>query len=141
MVQPSQFLIDLTDLTGSVDVAFTLFREAALDNAAVYYPVLAEDGSIDTNGDGIADLTTSDAGYIDAALALAANLTLSTPNLQQTEVSGQLAGGSLYAPLVLRNGGTNRVYSPFAGLTPDSFQVGSDGTLLFEDGIDGDRVR
>jgi hypothetical protein len=138
MVQPSQFLIDLTDLTGSVDVAFTLFREAALDNTAVYYPVLAEDGSIDTNGDGIADLTTGDAGYIKAALALATNLTLSTPNLQETEVSGQLAGGSLYAPLLLRNGGTNRVYSPFAGLTPDSFQVGSDGTLLFEDGIDGD---
>ncbi|MHC5744371.1 MAG: FG-GAP-like repeat-containing protein [Nostoc sp.] len=61
-------LIDLRDVQQSVEAQFNVYREASYNNYVGFYQVTDENGGIDTNGDGIADVLTGQAGYIQAAV-------------------------------------------------------------------------
>jgi hypothetical protein len=134
-------LLDLRDIVGDVETAFTVNREAAYNNFVGFYRIADTDGGIDTDGDGTADLVPGDAGYTDAALnALAENVALTTPNLIQSEFESTVAGGSLYAPVLIANGNLDNfnpqnVYFAFTAANADGVEHirFRDGAIEFED--------
>lgn len=133
-------LLDLRDITGLVTASFTVNREAAFDNFVGFYGVTSETGGIDITGDGIADLNPGDLGYTKAAVEALTDLALTTPNLRESLINADLAGGSLYAPLMVVNGTADNyqdktVLFAFAAANPDGLDHVrvSNGQLAFED--------
>jgi len=133
-------LLDLQDITGLVTASFTVNREAAFDNFVGFYGVTSETGGIDTTGDGIADLNPGDRGYTKAAVEALTDLALTTPNLRESVITTDLAGGSLYAPLMVVHGTADNyqdktVLFAFAAANPDGLDHVrvSNGRLAFED--------
>ena len=89
--------------------------EASFDNLMGFYEVADTDGGIDTDGDEIADLNPGDAGYARSAITnRVENFEIragSDGNLEQNTTVDEfgnvvLAGGKLYAPFVIANGGS-----------------------------------
>ncbi|GAA6618931.1 DUF4394 domain-containing protein [Scytonema sp. NUACC26] len=139
-------VLDFSSLTGQVNTSFTVNREAAFDNFVGFYRVVDQNGGIDTNGDGIADILPGDTGYAQAAVSnRVTGIDLSVGNQQTATVSGQFAGGSIFAPFLIANGSVNQVLSGqkldevyFAYLGANSDRVDrirllGDNTFGFED--------
>lgn len=143
-------LLDLRSLTGQVNATFTINREAAFDNSVGFYRVVNRDGGIDINGDGTADILPGTAGYTQAAINnRVASIDLRVGNQQTANITGQLTGGSIYAPFLIANGTVaevvsgqklNDVYLPFLGANADRVdhvRLLGNNTFGFEDLLGG----
>ncbi|MDJ0826330.1 MAG: DUF4114 domain-containing protein [Rhodobacter sp.] len=127
-----------TGNTGNIQLTedvLSLGTEAVFDNFVGFYQIVDTDGGIDTDGDGQADLNPGDAGYAKAALQRAVDdFSLRggssgdpTKNTTADEFGDVvLAGGQLFAPFVIANGGA---------LGPDDFILAEEAE---DDGIFND---
>jgi hypothetical protein len=133
-----------------------LNREAAFDNFAGLYKVVDAKGGIDLDGNGTVDLGPGDPGYAKAAIQQRlTSLDLIVANQATATITGQLEGGSIYAPFLIANGRPEAlldgnpnndpaVYFPFLGANADGVdhvRLLGDNTFGFEDlpgGGDGD---
>jgi hypothetical protein len=97
--------IDLRGVTGPLNAEFTVYREASFDNYVGFYKVTDENGGIDTNNDGTADLLPGDSGYIQAAVNQhLSGLGLNVANGNKSTFNSNLLGGGLYVPFIIVNG-------------------------------------
>ncbi|MEA5568805.1 choice-of-anchor I domain-containing protein, partial [Anabaena sp. UHCC 0399] len=149
-------VIDLRSFIGGVSATFTVNREAAFDNFVGFYQVTGENGGIDINNDGVADLLPGQAGYIQAAInQRLAGVNLTVDNQATANYTGTFSGGGIFAPFMIVNGrpealldtnGSNdpAVYFPYLGANPnqvDHIRLLGDNVFGFEDlpgGGDGD---
>ncbi|MBD2418298.1 cadherin domain-containing protein [Anabaena cylindrica FACHB-243] len=144
--------IDLRDVSGLVTAEFTVYREAAFDNYVGFYKVTDENGGIDIDGDGTADILPGQSGYTQAVVNQhLSNLGLSVTNGQTANFSGTLEGGAIYVPFlivnsrpdaVLDNNVSNdpAVYFTFLGANSDQtdhVRLLGDNTFGFEDLVNG----
>ncbi|MBW4645686.1 MAG: choice-of-anchor I family protein [Goleter apudmare HA4340-LM2] len=140
-------VLDLRGLTGQqVTADFVVNREAAFNNFIGFYRVVNENGGIDTNGDGTADILPGQAGYTQAAVrGRVAGIDLIAPNQGTASFTDrQLTGGSIFAPFLISNGTVdqvlsgqnNQVYFAYLGANPgrvDHIRLLGDNTFGFED--------
>jgi FtsP/CotA-like multicopper oxidase with cupredoxin domain len=117
--------------TQQINAAFTVNREAAFDNFVGFFKTVDEQGGIDTNGDGTADILPGQAGYTQAAItSRVAGLNLTVNNQGTATYNGTFTAGSIFAPFLIVNGrpeslldsNTNNdpaVYFPFLGANSD----------------------
>ncbi|UKO97207.1 beta-propeller fold lactonase family protein [Nostoc sp. UHCC 0870] len=143
-------LIDLRGVTQPVKAEFIVNREAAFDNFVGFYQVVDENGGIDTNGDGTADILVGQAGYTQAAVrGRVSGIDLIVRN-QSTEIyTGFFEHGAIFAPFMIVNSrpdavlnGENNpaVYFPFLGANADKtdhIHLLGDNTFGFEDLVNG----
>ena len=115
-----------------------LGTDAVFDNLVGFYQIIDENGGIDTDGNGVADLNPGDAGYARAAITNRVdNFEIragSSGNPDQNTTVDEfgnviLAGGQLFAPFVIANGG---------GLGFDGFVTAEDAETdgVFNDAAD-----
>jgi hypothetical protein len=143
-----QELIDLQGQGGLVLAELVLNREAAFDNFAGLYKVVDAKGGIDLDGNGTVDLGPGDPGYAQAAIQQrVTSLDLIVANQATATITGQLEGGSIYAPFLIANGRPEgllegnpnndpAVYFPFLGANADGVdhvRLLGDNTFGFED--------
>ncbi|MEH2245668.1 putative Ig domain-containing protein [Nostoc sp.] len=129
--KPQGEVIDLRDVTSQVKADFVVNREAAFDNFIGLYQVADENGGIDTNLDGKADIFTGQAGYIEAAVrGRVADIDLTVNNQGTATYTGTFQPGSILAPFIIVNGKPDAlldsnsnnnpsVYFPFLGANAD----------------------
>jgi hypothetical protein len=103
--QPQGELIDLRDIEQEVAATFVVNREAKFNNFVGFYKVADENGGIDTNGDGQADILVGQAGYAQAAVRQrVAGIDLSANNQGTATSTGIFEPGSLFAPFIITDG-------------------------------------
>ncbi|MBW4646456.1 MAG: VCBS repeat-containing protein [Goleter apudmare HA4340-LM2] len=124
-------VIDLREVKQAVRAEFSVHREAAYDNFVGFYRVADENGGIDTNGDGVADLLPGQAGYTQAAVrGRVAGIGLAVSNQGTATFTSTFQPGSIFAPFLIVNGrpdallDTNAnndpaVYFPYLGANAD----------------------
>ncbi|WP_375469929.1 DUF4347 domain-containing protein [uncultured Nostoc sp.] len=124
-------VIDLRGVTSQVKADFVVNREAAFNNFIGFYQVADENGGIDTNGDGKADILTGQAGYTEAAVrGRVAGIDLTVNNQGSATSTGTFQPGSIFAPFIITNGTPDAlldsnpnndpaVYFPFLGANAD----------------------
>ncbi|MBD2251044.1 DUF4114 domain-containing protein [Nostoc parmelioides] len=120
-------LIDLRGVTQSVKADFVVNREAAFNNFIGFYQVTDENGGIDTNNDGSADILPGQSGYTQAAVnGRVPGIDLVVNNRGTATYTGTFQPGSLFAPFIIINSRPERildnnpnndpaVYFPFLG--------------------------
>ncbi|MCJ8280085.1 MAG: Calx-beta domain-containing protein, partial [Rivularia sp. ALOHA_DT_140] len=138
-------VLDLrTDVTGKQTVKCSVNREAAYNNFVGFYQVLNEDGGIDTDGDGTADVFVGDENY--AQIAVQNRITgidLSVENQSTAEFTGEFNAGVIVVPFLMVNGNPDNfdeIFFPFIGANSDGFDhvmMIGDNTFAFEDLIGG----
>ncbi|MHC5595558.1 MAG: DUF4114 domain-containing protein, partial [Nostoc sp.] len=139
--KPQGELIDLRDVKQRVKADFAVNREAAFNDFVGFYKVTDENGGIDTNGDGKADILVGQAGYAQAAVSQRiAGINLSVNNQGTASSTGTFEPGSIFAPFIIINGtpDTNNpsVYFTFLGANSDKvdhIRVLGNNTFGFED--------
>ena len=144
--KPQRELLDLRNITGPVKADFVVNREAAYNNFVGFYKVTDENGGIDTNGDGSADILPGQAGYAQAAVrGRVSDLALAVNNNGTANFNNKtLQGGSFFAPFIITNGGTpdnydninSRIYFTFGAANSDGVdhvRLLGDNTFGFED--------
>lgn len=120
------------------DDVTALGTDALFDNLISFYQITDENGGIDTDGDGVVDLNPGNAGYARAAITNRVdNFEIragSSGNPDQNTTVDEfgnviLAGGQLFAPFVIANGG---------GLGFDGFVTAEDAETdgVFNDAAD-----
>ncbi|MEA5605512.1 putative Ig domain-containing protein, partial [Nostoc sp. UHCC 0252] len=103
-------LIDLRDVTQLVKAEFVVNREAAFNNFVGFYQVSDENGGIDTNGDGKADILVGQAGYTQAAISnRVAGIDLSVANQGTATFTGTFQPGAIFAPFMIVNAGPDAI--------------------------------
>ncbi|WP_298912716.1 DUF4347 domain-containing protein [uncultured Nostoc sp.] len=124
-------VIDLRGVTSQVKADFVVNREAAFNNFIGFYQVADENGGIDTNGDGKADILTGQAGYTEAAVrGRVAGIDLTVNNQGSATSTGAFQPGSIFVPFIIANGTPDAlldsnsnndpaVYFPFLGANAD----------------------
>ncbi|WP_414512354.1 putative Ig domain-containing protein [Nostoc sp. PCC 9305] len=143
-------LIDLRSVTQSVTAEFAVNREAAYNNFVGFYQVADENGGIDTNGDGTADILVGQAGYAEAAVrGRVAGIDLAVGNQGTANYTGTFEPNSLFAPFIIvdgrpdaiLNGNANKnVYFTFLGANLDKvdhIRLLGNNTFGFEDLANG----
>ncbi|MEH2039776.1 DUF4114 domain-containing protein [Nostoc sp.] len=145
-------LIDLRDVEQSVQAEFNVYREASYNNYVGFYQVTDQNGGIDTNGDGNADVLTGQAGYIQAAVSSrVAGIDLSVSNQGSASFTGTFQPGAIFAPFMivnarpdalLDNNSSNdpAVYFTFLGANSDNtdhISLLASNTFGFEDLANG----
>ncbi|MFG6104205.1 DUF4347 domain-containing protein [Leptothoe sp. EHU-05/26/07-4] len=130
--------IDLTGQTGLVNVDFSIYREAAMDNMVGFYATDLIDGGIrDTLTSNI--LRPGEAGYKEAALANRLDVELTSENGQASMFSVEITAGGFLGIFLVAGGGdptTNNVYFSHAGANDssnDHARLLGDNTFGFED--------
>ncbi|MDZ8104056.1 MAG: DUF4114 domain-containing protein [Nostoc sp. DedQUE12a] len=141
-------MIDLRDVEQSVIAEFNVYREAAYNNYVGFYQVIDENGGIDTNGDGVADILTGQAGYTQAAVrSRVAGIDLSVSNQGSATYTGTFQPGGIFAPFIIVDGTPDTlldndsnndpaVYFPFLGANSDGsdhIRLLGNNTFGFED--------
>ncbi|MDZ8029624.1 putative Ig domain-containing protein [Nostoc sp. DedSLP04] len=139
-------LIDLRSVTQSVTAEFQVNREASYNNFVGFYQVADENGGIDTNGDGTADILVGQAGYAEAAVrGRVAGIDLTVGNQGSANYTGTFDPNSLFAPFIIvdgrpdaiLNGNSNKnVYFTFLGANSDRvdhIRLLGNNTFGFED--------
>lgn len=128
---PQGEVIDLRGVTSQVKADFVVNREAAFKNFIGFYQVADENGGIDTNSDGKADILTGQAGYTEAAVrGRVAGIDLTVNNQGTASYTGTFQSGSIFAPFIIANGipdalldsnpnNNPAVYFPFLGANTD----------------------
>jgi hypothetical protein len=129
-------VLDLRGVTQQVKADFVLNREAGFNNFVGFYKVADENGGIDTNSDGKADLTPGQAGYTQAAVrGRVAGIDLTVSNQGTANFTDkQLTGGSIFAPFLISNGTVdqvlngqnNQVYFAYLGANTEDLVNGGD---------------
>jgi Domain of unknown function (DUF4114) len=106
-------------------------REAAYNNFISFYQVTNENGGIDINGDGTADILPGQTGYTQAAVrSRISGIDLTVNNQGTATYTGNFLPGSLLAPFIIVNGrpeaildsnpnNNPAVYFPFLGANTD----------------------
>ncbi|MBE8987765.1 DUF4114 domain-containing protein [Nostoc sp. LEGE 12450] len=129
--QPQGELIDLRGVRQQVKADFVVNREAAFNNSIGFYQVTDENGGIDTNGDGKADILTGQTGYSEAAVrGRVAGIDLTVNNQGTATYTGTFQPGSIFAPFIIANSRPDAlidnnpnndpvVYFPFLGANID----------------------
>lgn len=103
--RPEGEALDLRNVTGTVNAEFIVNREANFNNFVGFYRATDANGGIDTNGDGIADVTPGQAGYVEAAVKnRLSNVGLTTNNGGTTISKTTLQGGGVYLPFLIVDG-------------------------------------
>ncbi|WP_373527784.1 DUF4114 domain-containing protein, partial [Nostoc sp.] len=141
-------VIDLRDVEQSVQAEFNVYREASYNNYVGFYQVTDENGGIDTNGDGQADILTGAAGYTQAAVrGRVAGIDLSVSNQGTATSTGTFQPGAIFAPFIIVDGRADTlldnnfnndpaVYFPFLGANSDKsdhIRLLASNTFGFED--------
>ncbi|WP_190234017.1 FG-GAP-like repeat-containing protein [Nostoc sp. 'Peltigera membranacea cyanobiont' 213] len=139
-------LIDLRSVTQSVTAEFAVNREASYNNFVGFYKVADENGGIDTNGDGKADILVGQAGYAEAAVrGRVAGIDLAVDNQGTANYTGTFGPNSLFAPFIIVDGkpdailkgdGNKKVYFSFLGANSDKvdhIRLLGNNTFGFED--------
>ena len=128
---PQGEVIDLRGVTSQVKADFVVNREAAFKNFIGFYQVADENGGIDTNSDGKADILTGQAGYTEAAVrGRVAGIDLTVNNQGSATSTGTFQPGSIFVPFIIANGTPDAlldsnpnndpaVYFPFLGANAD----------------------
>ena len=130
--------IDLTSQTGTVNVEFSVYREAAKANTVGLYTTDFADGGIRDDLTG-SILRPSDAGYKEAALANQLDVKLSGENGQVSTFSADLTGGGFLGIFLVSGGGdptASEVFFSHAGANSngnDHAKLLGDNTFGFED--------
>ncbi|MFN6535469.1 MAG: DUF4114 domain-containing protein [Nostoc sp. EkiNYC01] len=145
-------LIDLRGVTQSLTAEFTVHREAAFNNFIGFYQVADENGGIDTNDDGVADILVGQTGYAEAAVrGRVAGIDLTVSNQGTASYTGTFGTDSLFAPFIIVDGRPDAfldsninnnpaVYFPFLGANTDKtdhIQLLGNNTFGFEDLANG----
>jgi len=143
-------LIDLRSVTEAVTAKFIVNREARYNNYVGFYQVTDENGGIDTNSDGQADILVGQAGYTEAAVrSRVVGIDLTVNNQGTANYTGTLESGSLFAPFIIvdarpnavENGNANQnVYFSFLGANSDKvghIRLLGNNTFGFEDLANG----
>ncbi|MDZ8089585.1 MAG: putative Ig domain-containing protein, partial [Nostoc sp. DedQUE12b] len=103
-------LIDLRDVKQLVQAEFVVHREAAFNNFVGFYQITDENGGIDTNGDGTADVLVGQAGYTQAAISnRVAGIDLSVANQGTATFTGNFQPGAIFVPFIIVNAGTDAI--------------------------------
>ncbi|MEH2136642.1 FG-GAP-like repeat-containing protein, partial [Nostoc sp.] len=139
-------LIDLRSVTQSVTAEFAVNREAYYNNFVGFYQVADENGGIDTNGDGKADILVGQAGYAEAAVrGRVAGVDLAVDNQGTANYTGTFGPNSLFAPFIIVDGkpdailkgkDNKKVYFSFLGANSDKvdhIRLLGNNTFGFED--------
>ncbi|MEH2179923.1 DUF4347 domain-containing protein [Nostoc sp.] len=140
-------LIDLRSMTQSVTAEFQVNREASYDNFVGFYQVADENGGIDTNGDGKADILVGQAGYAEAAVRRrVAGIDLTVSDQGTANYTSTFDPNSLFAPFIIANGrpeailsgnaSNKNVYFTFLGANSDKvdhIRLLGNNTFGFED--------
>ncbi|MEH2042950.1 DUF4114 domain-containing protein, partial [Nostoc sp.] len=112
-------LLDFRGVTQQIKADFVVNREAAYDNFVGFYQVADENGGIDTNGDGTADILVGQAGYAEAAIrGRVAGIDLMVNNQGSASYSGNLEPDSLFAPFIIVNGKPDAILDVDANNNP-----------------------
>ncbi len=145
-------MIDLRGINQAVRADFLLNREAVFDNLIGFYRVVDENGGIDTNGDGTADILVGQSGYTQAAVSgRISGMDFRVSNQSTATYTGIFEPGGIYAPFIVVNGlpdavidqnrnNDPRVYFPFLGANPDKadhIHLLGNNTFGFEDLFNG----
>ncbi|MBW4612260.1 MAG: DUF4114 domain-containing protein [Desmonostoc vinosum HA7617-LM4] len=146
--KPQGEVLDLRDVTQVVNAEFVVNREAVHNNFIGFYQVIDEDGGIDTDGDGTADLLVGQAGYTEAAIRnRVGGLALTVENQSAASYTGTLQPGGIFVPFMIVDGTPDTflasnsnnnpaVYFPFLGANTDQtdhVRLLGDNTFGFED--------
>jgi 3-phytase len=104
-----RFTSGLAADTKSVNADFVVNREAAFNNFVGFYKVTDTNGGIDINGDGVADFTPGQSGYITAAVQnRVAGIDLAVSNQGRASFTGKtFDSNSIFAPFIIVNGNTS----------------------------------
>ena len=144
---PQSELFDLRDITGPVQVSFSIAAEATFKNQVGFYAVDNANGQI-TDEFGVT-LTPGDTGYAEAAARQGLNNDRLTQS--QSNVTFTMEGGKIYVPFLVVDGTiedlfdadiTNdpALYFPFIGANSDGVdhvKLLGDNTFGFEDLMGG----
>ncbi len=115
-------LIDLRDVTESVKAEFVVYREAAFNNFVGFYQVTDENGGIDTNGDGTADVLVGQAGYAQAAISnRVAGIDLSVANQGTATLTGTFQPGTIFVPFIIVNAGPDAILDSNTNNDPEIY--------------------
>ncbi|AFZ23572.1 hypothetical protein Cylst_1281 [Cylindrospermum stagnale PCC 7417] len=107
---PQGEVIDLRSVTSQVTAQFVVNREADFNNFVGFYKVADENGGIDTNGDGQADIFAGQAGYTQAAVSgRVSGIDLTVSNQGTATYSGIFQPGAIYAPFLIANGSPDAI--------------------------------
>ncbi|MDZ7953955.1 putative Ig domain-containing protein [Nostoc sp. DedQUE09] len=103
-------LIDLRDVKQLVQAEFVVHREAAFNNFVGFYQITDENGGIDTNGDGTADVLVGQTGYTQAAISnRVAGIDLSVANQGTATFTGNFQPGTIFVPFIIVNAGADAI--------------------------------
>ncbi|MFN6448022.1 MAG: FG-GAP-like repeat-containing protein [Nostoc sp. DedSLP05] len=145
-------MIDLRDVQQPVLAEFSVYREAAYNNYVGFYQVIDENGGIDTNGDGVADVLTGQAGYTQAAVrSRVGGIDLAVSDGGSATYSGTLQPGGIFVPFIIVDGTPDAlldndrnndpaVYFPFLGANSDGsdhIRLLGNNSFGFEDLVGG----
>jgi hypothetical protein len=145
---PHGELLDFRGVANKIKAEFTVNREAAYDNIVGFYKIANENGDIDTNGDGVADVIVGSEGYIKAAIRdRLPGVNLRVDNQGTATYTATFDGNGMLAPFVIVNGtpealldddlnNNPEVYFPFLGSNPgkvDHVRLLGNNTFGFED--------
>lgn len=120
--QPQGESLDLRNITGDVKADFTVYREANYNNFVGFYQVTGENGGIDTNGDGQADILPGEAGYIQAAInKRISDINLSVNDGGTATSSATLPSGSIVVPFLIVNGTPDALLDSNSNNDPDIY--------------------
>ncbi|NDJ21324.1 beta-propeller fold lactonase family protein, partial [Nostoc sp. B(2019)] len=98
-------LIDLREVKTKVKADCVINREAVFNNFVGFYQVADENGGIDTNGDGTADILVGQTGYAQAAVrGRVVGIDLTVNNQGTANFTGSFEPGSIFAPFIIVNG-------------------------------------
>ncbi len=145
-------LINLQGVAQSAKADFKVNREASFNNFVGFYKVTDENGGIDTNNDGTADILVGQAGYTEAAIrGRVTGIDLTVNNQGTTTYSGTFGADSVFAPFMIVDGrpdaildsnvnNDSKVYFAFLGANSDKvdhIRLLGNNTFGFEDLANG----
>ncbi|OUL27035.1 hypothetical protein BV378_10105 [Nostoc sp. RF31YmG] len=129
--KPEGEQLDFRNVTQLIKAEFVVNREAAFNNFVGFYQTADENGGIDTNGDGKADILPGQAGYTQAAISKSiSDISLTVSNQGTAKFTGNFQPGSIVVPFIIVNGRPDAildgnasndpaVYFPFLGANSD----------------------
>ena len=133
-------VIDFREETTIRTATFTVNREASFSNVVGFFKVIDEEGGMDTDGDGTADVVVGDSNYIEAAIEnRIASIDLSVENQTTATFTGEFEAGAIFVPFLIVDGTTedfSDVFFPFLGANSDGVDhvmMLADNTFGFED--------
>ncbi|OUL24614.1 hypothetical protein BV372_28815 [Nostoc sp. T09] len=129
--KPEGEQLDFRNVTQLIKAEFVINREAVFNNCIGFYQTMDENGGIDTNSDGTADILPGQAGYTQAAISKRiSEINLTVSNQGTAKYTADFQSGGIVVPFIIINdkvdalldGNTANdpsVYFPFLGANSD----------------------